>query len=277
MEEFTLQRAAIMVTRRCNLKCRLCAAYIPYYPEKLRCDFDLNSLIASVDKLFLIVDYMNIFTITGGETLLYKPLPLLIEHIIKYEQKVKKIEIITNGTIVPSRDLLVLLSKHPNISVLVDNYGSNLSVKTAEIAQVFKDYGIKHIIRNNNMDLAHCNGWVDFGDHTKKLESYEDCVALYKKCAHPQKLGFCFTCIDGKMFPCAKARRLHELKIIPDIKNEYINLMSSDTVMEQRKKFQHIQSLPFLSACAYCNGMCEDSVRFVPAEQLKPGEPYESR
>lgn len=41
----------------------------------------------------------------------------------------EKFEIITNGTIVPSEALLLALKEIPNVDVMIDDYGKNISKK----------------------------------------------------------------------------------------------------------------------------------------------------
>ena len=109
---------------------------------------------------------------------------------------------------------------------------------------------------------------MDFGDLTERKHSYEDAVKLYAKCAYPKKLRFCYTITKGKMFPCVTVNQRYQLNLQTDY-NEYIDLFDESlTVEQQRKKITDIYNGNYLSACEYCNGLCEDSVRYKPAEQL---------
>ena len=65
----------------------------------------------------------------------------------------------------------------------------------------------------------------------------------------------------------------HEYGVTQGNSNEYINLLDDSlTVEEQRQKIKNIYARKSLSACAYCNGMCENSPRFTPAVQLTAEE-----
>ena len=51
--------------------------------------------------------------------------------------------------------------------------------------------------------------------------------------------------------------------------DEYIDLSDDSVSCEQNKeKIRKILNGSMLSSCLYCNGMCDDSPRFKPAEQL---------
>ena len=55
--------------------------------------------------------------------------------------------------------------------------------------------------------------------------------------------------------------------------SEYVDLFDDTlTVNEQREKIAAIYQKKSLVACAYCNGMHEDSPRFQPGQQLTKEE-----
>ena len=131
------------------------------------------------------------------------------------------------------------------------------------------EYDIPYNIRKNNSDIAYCDGWVDYGvSARKRLFTQQEIEKRYSKCAYPNKLHFCFNIVEGKMFPCAPARRCYQLEVVNNY-DEYIDLFDNTiSIEEQRAKIQSIYNGKSLEACAYCNGLCEDSERFVPAEQI---------
>ena len=152
---------------------------------------------------------------------------------------------------------------------LIDNYGAELSAKISEIENKLKLAGIKYIIRDNNRQKAHCNGWVDFdvlGE--RRFFSDEEIKRKYRTCALPNKMHFCFNLSDGKMFPCGPVQSRFSLGLTVSAA-DYIDLYHPEcTVSQLQSKIKAILEGDFLDTCAYCNGMCEDSERFVPAEQL---------
>lgn len=277
MEKFIMKRIALCVSLKCNLKCKLCAAYAPYYENPK--SFSIEDIKKMVDEYFNVVDYVEMFTITGGEPMIHKDIAKIISYIDDtYSDSIGKFEIITNGTVLPNKETLEVLRNVKNIDILIDNYGVDNSVKVAMLDELLKVENIRHRVRNYTSENPHCDGWVDFGNHELKHHSEEDLKALFKKCAYSGKLGFCNTIYGGKMYLCAKSKRLEELGIKTRRKEEYIDFL--DVTMSVEEKREHIRGfakLEYLEACAYCNGLCEDSERFIPAEQMKPGEKYEKR
>lgn len=273
METLKMKHASMRITMACNLNCALCAAYAPYVTTT-SAHFPFVHLKNSLAKFFEIVDYTDKFTITGGEPLLHPDFPNYLALFQQYAGKVGVIEIISNGTVVPGRELLSIAEElgEGKVSFLIDHYG--ISKKIPELQRLFDENRIRYTIRDYHTQAAHCNGWVDFGDLTqKKRERQEEIEALYAKCAHPQKLQFCFIIRDGIMYPCAPCEVCHELGVTTGNDHEYIDLFDDSlTVEEQRRKIRNIYAGKSLSACAYCNGMCDDSQRYTPAVQLTQEE-----
>ena len=264
-----LYHSGLTITQKCTLKCKLCAGYSPYYNPQPH--YSINRLSDILRRYFSIVDYVEKFTITGGEPFLHEDLDKILIETIKYRKQFGKIEIITNGTLFPNEKLKAVLEKYAVedgcITLLVDHYGE-LSKKIHELGLYFIEKGINHKIRIYYGENAHCGGWVDFSDFSKKLFSVFQMMEKFKKCAIPSKLNYCLAIKDGEMHPCTFSHRIMELNLIERNKDEYIDLFDDNTIEQQKEKIMKLFDIKYLSACAYCNGMCDDSVRFVPAEQL---------
>lgn len=277
-KEFCMKRVGLTVSLACNLNCKLCGAYAPYilnrpFPQ-------VGKLLEEVKKYFSIVDKVELFTVTGGEPLLYKQLPELLDGLLDYSNQFEKMELITNGTIVPNDDLVNVLKKYGDkfLRFYVDNYGNDLSPKVPEIIAKLNDHNLPTMVRNNNEEDKHCGGWVDFGITGEVLQpSTEKNIELFSKCAYPQKLKFCFNIRDGLMTPCPAVFRRLSLGHDVDYK-EYINLNDNTlTIEQQRQKISYIYNAICFESCAYCTGLCDDSQRYTPAEQLTPEEIHQIR
>lgn len=116
----------------------------------------------------------------------------------------------------------------------------------------------------------HCGGWVDYGISAHSTKK-SDFVAkqLFQKCSYPQKLDFCTSMVDGKLYSCTQLRRLVDLGVIAPNPLEVFDLFdTSITDKDIRSRILSLYDVEYLSACAYCNGICDDSVRYAAAEQL---------
>lgn len=266
------KRVGINISLICNLKCKLCTTFSPYNTDtKFPAVDELNEYM---DRLFRIADYAEHFSISGGEPLLYKQLPEFIENLLRYSEKIGRIEIVTNGTIIPNEQLLNVVKKFDGkfYRFLVDNYGKDLSTKIPEINNVLSKSGLPFIIRNNNAEDAYCGGWFDLGSLEKKIHSPEESEEVFSKCAQVQKINLCFGITKGILSPCQPVyQRLYlGQKVDP---NDYIDLMDDSlSIEEQRKKVENIYHTKCFETCSYCNGWCEGDQRFVPAIQLTDDE-----
>jgi len=78
-----------------------------------------------------------------------------------------------------------------------------------------------------------------------------------------------FAIWEGEFHRCTQAYYRMKTGIMPYYDDEYIDLLENNFLIEENKK-KLISMLSLISAhsCAYCNGLREDSVRVLPAEQL---------
>lgn len=253
-----IQRFCLPVTLHCNLRCRLCAERSPYYERPYYPE--MSNLVAQIGRLFEIVDRIELLDLTGGEPLLRKDLHIFIRELYRsYDQRIGRLRLTTNGTILPTEELLASLQDWGNrVYLIVDQYP--VSKRVPDIAKHLSGAGVPFEVRDYTNSL-HCDGWVDYGDFSKKHDAPE-AQALFKKCMVP-RLHF-FTCmVDGVLFPCARARLLYEQGITKDC----LNIMDGPC-SDIREKLRQFLSVSALESCAYCGGLCEDSKRFRPAEQL---------
>lgn len=261
-----LSNTTLVVTFRCNLKCKLCAVSAPYYDVPPH--YSLESLTDSVKRYFDVVDYVDKFTINGGEPLLHPQLPDIMDFVIKYIDRIGTLEIITNGAVAPNKRLLSSLSSSDKIDILVDNYGPNLSPKVPQIIEAFNFEGVKHRVRKYYGDDAHLGGWVDLLDISKKNRSTEETEKIYMHCAYPGPFR-CFVIFGGKAYICGVYKRCESLGIIPDNPDEYVDFSNDLSPIEIKKRqIKDFYNRRYFSACEYCNGFCDDSKRYSPAEQL---------
>lgn len=267
---FSMPKLAFYVTLRCNLKCKLCAVYAPYYKEPFHPTAEY--LCQCIDRYFEVVDHIRLFSVSGGEPLLRTDLPLIINKIHQYEDRIDRLEIITNGTIVPSEELIQSLSAFKiRMNFLVDNYGPDRSIHAVETSKQFRRIeGANVILRDYHSEKMHCGGWVDYGISENSLQKPINATkALFAKCSYPQKLDFCTSMVNGKLYSCTQLRRLIELGVLEPDPSEVFDLFDptiSDEVI--RARIKALYDVDMLSACAYCNDICDDSTRYPAAEQI---------
>lgn len=264
-----LKRTTMVITQRCTLKCKLCLAFMPYYENPV--DMLFADVEETLKRYFQLVDQVGIFSITGGEPLLHKDIVRIMELVFTYSNQVKEtVDLVTNGTIPFSGDLLKVLERNrEKARVIVSDYGADLSKNIGKIVQALEEHKICYRIQNYAGDGDWLfDGWVDFRDHSLKHTTEEELLQQALRCIF--RRGHYYVINDGELHPCSRSYWRMRNGIIPRDQKQYIDLlnMKDADVLEMKKRLLEIETLVALNSCAYCNGVYNGVERHKPAEQL---------
>lgn len=273
MEKIVFHRVVFNPTFRCTLKCELCCVYAPYFPPPGPY-YPFQDLTEQIARFFEIVDFADIFTIAGGEPLLHKSLADIVDFVNQYRTRIGRLEIITNGTLLPSERLIQSV-KAANARFLVDDYGPELSIKAEEIEALLKERNVMHERRPNGDTEkgAHCDGWLDILHFSDEPISQHEAEKLFSKCmlgAEPTTKVRCNPVVDGRVYVCSPYEFCLRNGKIEDDPRYYIDLTDrTQSVESQKEKAIEFLNIKVLPSCSYCNGFLLDGKRYVPARQLK--------
>lgn len=271
MDKLIIPISNIVATMRCNLRCRLCSTQASYYRTPYHPTLDL--LKKQADCFFSVIDYVGRFIISGGEVMLRSDLNEWVEYLSKFSSQIGKLELNSNGTIVPTDKLIASLSEYPGkLRVMVDNYGKDKSRKADLICDLFSSLNNADVEFRNQYDgNAHFEGWLNYGVYnlaqiTKK--SREDAVKSWETCAS-HRMNYFTVMVDGKLHHCGRHIWLTYNKIIPDNSDEIVDFFDNSTSREdKRKAVAALYERIAFTSCEYCNGLQEDSTRHPPAQQM---------
>ena len=218
----------VMVTTKCNLKCRNCSNLIPKISPKS--DEPFTKIAYEIDMILKKVNCIYRLKIHGGEAFLHKNCAKLIDFLGK-QKKIKSIRIATNGTIIPSIDIIKSLSSN-NIIVQISDYKINYN-KINEIIDIFDENNIKYTYLKDQI-------WYDMGDFEKRdLNRYSSC-----------NIKRCTSLYDGKIYVCSRAAIMDTLNYIEN--DFHIDINSNTKVFKKKlKKFYKINKH---IACNHCDG-----------------------
>ncbi len=262
-----MQRMGMNIAGCCNLKCKNCLAFVPYYEYPWMTSYE--DAKKTLQTYFSLVERVDRFTITGGEPLLNPDFLKIIEEAYLYKDKITNtIDIVTNGTMMIPDDILDFFEQHKTQArMIVSNYGAELSTEIGKIEETLIQRGITYRISQFSGDDLYYDGWIDFSDHSLKWKTIEERKANAAKCIHAT--GQYFSLIQGNIYRCSRSYWRMHCGIVPKVLGEYVPLMD-DTISIQEKKalLQHMVEQKSGIACAYCVGLCNDVPRIKPAIQL---------
>jgi hypothetical protein len=237
-----LPSVVLMHSNICSLNCEECCDLIPhvkkpYYlsPDEIMRDFE--NLLRGLD-LCVKAD------LTDGEVFLYPELAELIERVAA-QPKVKIVEMVTNGTIMPSEDVLRAL-ENKKVMVVISDYG--FIDKLGTLIHCFENRGIKFAVKS-------ALKWWNFGFPSKRnMERnwlYYDFLRCENKlCSKPL--------LRGKLYGCMPAFRMADVGIF-DSGKDYVTLGEDDADDEITRKIQSVCMMDYIEACGWCR-FCDQSV-----------------
>ena len=267
MKDVIIKRLTLRPSLACNFRCALCNEFSPYYhPPKVPRP---EEVIRDIDRVFALVDRVDRLEVSGGEPLLYRWLPRILNHLNRYNSRFSLFSMVTNGSLLFSGEVLDALSAiGQKVRVIVDDYGPELSTAVRENIGMLESAGIRCELRDQYRNI-HSDGWLDFRDLALKRGEPE-AKELFAQCVCPQKLQWVITLHDGHLYPCHVARRCAELGIVPEGAPDSIDIYAPDRTDRQLKEqIMGLYEVDALAACRYCEGFVETRERKVPAEQLR--------
>ena len=247
-----------VITDICNLKCRNCNQFLPYLTHK-KGDVPAEKILYELKTLLRYVDYFPLYDFMGGETFMHKELNIILKEALK-EKKIGRIQLATNGTLLPQPKLAEVLSDD-RISLLISDYGK-ASTQLDLLCDFCEKNGIDYFVAS----------WKDWGlcSYPKKhnrsseehLQNFNNCSSRFRTNYH-----------NGKLYRCGSQVYAYDrINEVPNIAEDYIDIqkMNRDGLeidLVKNKIFEYLTSQSPLKLCDYCTlGQC-DTV--PPGEQKK--------
>lgn len=247
----------LAITHRCTLNCEKCANMISYFEHPADADFE--SMKDAVCKILEADIYISELRILGGEPLLNQELVKYLDLISQFDN-VGLISIMTNGTILPSPELIRRL-RDRRVYVTISNYGA-LSKNLSAITDMFD---AEHILyRVYEMD-----GWRD----CNSIEYVEmDLAALerkYRNCS----VNNCYTLHNGRLYRCPYNAGVSILQAVPEEMLDFLRIdsLESEQVGEAMQAFMQVTSSQI---CKFCKGRPKGVVDIEAAKQARGKHPY---
>lgn len=249
-----LHHVELPVTLRCSLRCKNCSSMIPHFSHPA--DYKIQDLLQYMDRLFDSVDRIQIFRILGGEPFLYPDLDLVIEKALSCP-KIRSIDIVTNGTVLPSRDILSKYKNDPRLAIYISDYGT-YSTQKQKIIDLCDEVGMRYILKTSKEKI-----WLDYGDLKCRERNNP---SLIKQMRHCRML--CRSFLDGRLYFCPRASFGTKLGI-PDYPAEYVDFKKESDKKTLRRQIFELNQRSWLTACNYCDSGTKLCISIPAAEQIK--------
>ncbi len=232
--EFRIPYLELVITPKCNLRCKDCANLMPLY-ENSR-NTDVEDLKKSLDLLFGVTKKISLLTIIGGEPFMHPQMHEIIEYAAA-SGRVKRFQVITNGGILP-REANVKALKRENLYVSISAY--DCVDRTGFIEMLEKE--------KINYKLNRFESWSDFGSMEKRNFSLNELKRSYNLCPASN----CKTLYNGELFACPRSAHGRVLGLISSDNNEAVTLAGKDK-KQLKKQIKKLYSVEFIDACDHCN------------------------
>lgn len=241
-------RTPLMITTRCTLCCKECANLMPYFKKAK--DYSAIAIMQWIDNICNAVDEWICCELVGGEPFLYFELSKVLSHALN-KGKIQRVEITTNGSIIPSHDILNLL-KNDKVLIKVSEYPNLIDYK--KLTHIFDEYSICYEVLENMR-------WSRTGKLGQRNRNRLELQSQYLNCMPAKE---CKTILNGRLYVCSKAASLMELGFVNDFEN--VNLIDTDNL---RERISYFLKLTYSRSCDCCDMASADEKLIYPAEQIK--------
>ena len=252
-----MPRLNVVVTSRCTLNCEHCSSLMPYYAEQA--DFDSERMLQSLERILGAVDAVHHVEILGGEPFL-NPVMFDVAEMLIATGKVLRIDVVTNGTVVPRPEMALRLA-HPRLSVVIDDYG-DLSTKKDALVACLTGAGVGHRV------LRHWS-WADLGGFEPRGLGEEQLDRTFASC----NFNSCTELLDGRLYRCPRSSHGTHLGLIPNYAEDILDVAAGDATREgwRARLGAFIHGKTHIAACNHCNGNNGHTLVLQPARQIPRG------
>ncbi len=239
----------LALTERCTLKCKKCAHGCWNVPMNMP-DMSIEKVKESMDELFDKADYINEFYLIGGEPLLYSGLDKAISYAgERYRGKIDKYIITTNGTIVPTQEVLEVAKKY-RISFYISNYSvtlPQLKEKYKHLCEMLEEWGIDYQLSGEE------RVWFDYGfDYVDHQFDYNIVSKIHDEC-----FTKCREIRGSRLYYCIQARSVSENLHFSVDDEEYLDLSKLKGNDAKKIIFEYSHGYcdkGYIDMCNFCNG-----------------------
>ena len=253
----TIVHLDVVLTECCTLRCKHCSNLMQYYhhPENL----DADEVISGLRRIFASMRVSQLKLLGGEPFVSRKELIQVLEYLKEASDRFDEVDIITNGTLIPSEECIIAMKNTPKLKVVFSNYG-DLSGKLTEFSELCAREGIA-------FDIIEDEFWWDFGDMKLRNEKEKKTQHRFDGC-YSRRL--CTSLYRGKLYVCPRQAHAIRLGFVPEDLSEIVDVMSPENEDPNRLHdaiYGLMDRKERISSCKYCG--CDDWIRIPRAVQAE--------
>lgn len=237
----------VCLGQACTLKCKNCANFAPY-SLKENLVYDVDKVKKDLSDILRVTKYIDVLQLQGGEPFCINTIGDILEFLLPVE-KVKKIVIATNGTIIPKKYVGLLQSD--KVEIRISNYNVVDEERIKELVEFLNENQIKHVFYDFSYGDAK---WIDCGGiDIVREENTEKVKSIYEKC----NFNHCLTLENGYIGKCSRCINAAMIQGFHPKSNDLIDLRNSKNLRLdiQNYKLKCVAEKGFfMEACRYCYG-----------------------
>jgi hypothetical protein len=181
----------------------------PHHPQR-----KLEELLNDIDKILETVDYIHLFTLTGGEPFLFNDLDQIILRLAD-STKIRHIEILTNGTVIPNQKVLNAI-KNNSVFVCISGYPREVVKNPTAFINKLKDNHINYVYREYKY-------FCQMGEIKHYERTPSELMKQSQRCGQKN----CLTLFNGTFYICARSAHVIGLGKTPINPSDYVDLQTS--------------------------------------------------
>lgn len=228
-----------------------------YYhaPENL----DAGETISALGRLFSAMRVSQLKILGGEPFVCQKQLIQVLFYLKEAEERFDEIDIITNGTILPSEECIRVIRDTPKIKIIFSNYGE-LSSKLDEFTEILRQEKIC-------FEIVEDEFWWDFGALKPREEKAKKTQHRYDGC-YSRRL--CTTLYRGRLYVCPRQAHGIRLGLIPAEDDGVVDLTAPELEQPSRLRdavYGLIERKEHITCCRYCG--CDAGIKVQRALQAE--------
>lgn len=244
------------VTTVCNLNCRGCLNFNHFIHSPKDETFD--QFRRHMDIVFQKFDCTYEFEMTGGEPFLNKELPVILCWFAStYGERIFERHVVTNGTIMPSDELLSAM-RDGGYTVLIDDYRHTVPLEEKQFPQIikkFENWGIAYSINSHTQ-------WFDLAVHTADFSHLDEAGLI----AHRDGCNIYLSqLINGRVYSCCYENYARVAGVVDHADSIDIATTPKVELLEYRLGYT---KKGYLDMCTHCYGLGNDSICQAAAMQI---------